>query len=497
MRFLALLLVLCALSVGAVLGFTRDDEFPHEEHAGLFPLCTGCHEGVDEGDRARFYPSRQVCAGCHNGVEQKRVPWEGPHVYATNLDFSHPEHDRKQPLDCTACHARAGQPRMAVQRSVTERCFACHAHPAQNHFVDAQCQQCHIPLARTAFAADRVARVPEPPSHDTPDFLERVHGELARSERVRCETCHTRERCAACHVDAATNRIVQAMSVAGPQLRLPRFTARYFLPASHRSPSWIEQHGRPAQQNSAECAACHARESCASCHSAQTPRVIHSLPARQAGGAPGVTSARRAPASHNVPFFDQKHGTLAAAGQRSCAGCHARTECEACHSRAGAARISATSGKEMLVKASGVQDTSRRRPASRRLNASYHPANFLARHGSAAYNRNLECSNCHDAARFCRSCHESSGMQTVGRLQAGFHDAQPAFLLNHGKPARQALESCASCHKQTDCMQCHSSLGAFRVNPHGPSFDARRVQQRNARLCFACHLTDPLGGNRE
>jgi hypothetical protein len=83
-------------------------------------------------------------------------------------------------------------------------------------------------------------------------------------------------------------------------------------------------------------------------------------------------------------------------------------------------------------------------------------------------------------------------MGTSGRLQAGFHDAQPFWLLNHAKPARQGLESCTTCHKQTDCLQCHSTIGAFRVSPHGPGFDAKRVQSKNARICFACHLSDPL-----
>jgi hypothetical protein len=151
--------------------------------------------------------------------------------------------------------------------------------------------------------------------------------------------------------------------------------------------------------------------------------------------------------------------------------------------------------KTSLVKASGQlpQDTSRRsRRASARHRADYHPSNFLERHATASYNRNLECSNCHETSRFCRDCHEQRGMGTTGRIQPGFHDAQPLWLLNHGKPARQGLESCASCHKQTDCMQCHSGLGSFRVSPHGPGFDAARVQSKNARLCFACHLTDPL-----
>jgi hypothetical protein len=44
-------------------------------------------------------------------------------------------------------------------------------------------------------------------------------------------------------------------------------------------------------------------------------------------------------------------------------------------------------------------------------------------------------------------------------------------------------------------MQCHSVLGAFKVSPHGRDFDARRAQKRNAAICLACHVTDPLKGS--
>ena len=83
-------------------------------------------------------------------------------------------------------------------------------------------------------------------------------------------------------------------------------------------------------------------------------------------------------------------------------------------------------------------------------------------------------------------------MRPVGRLDASFHDAQPVWLLRHAQAARQGLESCTSCHSQKDCLQCHSQLGAFGINPHGPDFDAARVQKRNPLICFACHVSDPL-----
>jgi hypothetical protein len=495
--------VLLLSMAGALAALSRDADFPHEKHAQLFPLCTGCHEGIEENDRARFFPGRALCQNCHNGTEQKHVDWRGPTTYASNLKFSHETHQSKEPLECSACHNRAGQSRMTVVRTLPNQCFACHAHQARDHFVNARCEQCHVPLARTAFLASRVDSLPKPPSHDAPDFLQRAHGELSKTAQALCAVCHTRERCAACHVDARRTE-VQAFEPAGAQLRLPRFTARYFLPESHRSAEWIERHGQAASTDITKCSACHTRESCAACHATNQPKPVRALPRIATVTAPGVKATRRAPPTHKTPFFEQEHGTLAAASRQKCMGCHTRPQCENCHNAAASGRsasVPATSAQaktaQLKASTSAGQDSSRGPHRMRRLRAAYHPNNFLERHASAAYNRNLECANCHETSRFCRSCHEQQGMGTSGRLQPGFHDAQPLWLLNHGKPARQGMESCASCHKQTDCMQCHSSLGSFRVNPHGPSFDAARVQSKNQKLCFACHLTDPLQRNRQ
>src|SRR5690606_40598027 len=49
-------LALAAVAVGLGVVAQRQQGFPHEEHAGLFPLCEGCHVGVASGDRASFYP---------------------------------------------------------------------------------------------------------------------------------------------------------------------------------------------------------------------------------------------------------------------------------------------------------------------------------------------------------------------------------------------------------------------------------------------------------
>jgi hypothetical protein len=123
--------------------------------------------------------------------------------------------------------------------------------------------------------------------------------------------------------------------------------------------------------------------------------------------------------------------------------------------------------------------------------AGFHPEGFLTRHPSSAYARDRNCSDCHNPAQFCQTCHRQSGLTAAGRLgPAGYHDGKRAFLLGHGQAARQQLESCASCHAERDCTACHSAVGgAFRFNPHGPGFDPDRMRQKNPSVCVACHGT--------
>jgi hypothetical protein len=178
------------------------------------------------------------------------------------------------------------------------------------------------------------------------------------------------------------------------------------------------------------------------------------------GEGPGVGLQRRMPLSHAPRSFLVDHATLASARREQCEACHTQRFCADCHN---------------------APET-----------PSFHPRNYTTQHASEAFGRRLECANCHETRTFCRSCHIQEGMGADGRLDPGFHDAQPLWLLRHAQAARQGLESCTSCHTQRDCMQCHSELGAFGVNPHGPDFDAARLQKRNPLICLACHLSDPL-----
>jgi hypothetical protein len=309
-----------------------------------------------------------------------------------------------------------------------------------------------------------IARFPKPRSHDAPDFLLGGHGRLAQVTRdsprergisASCATCHARNLCLTCHVNATESPVISAL---GMDERSPVFAFAQPVPPGHRDPGWLRVHGREAQRGAATCSTCHTRESCATCHVGSTPRAIAALPASGPGRARGAHLVRRRPVWHTFDFRE-RHKPEANARPRTCETCHTRPMCLECH------RPDAG-------------------PQSR-----YHMANFITRHPSSAYSREANCADCHNPAQFCQSCHQQSGLTANGRLgTAGFHDAFRGFSLGHGQAARQSLESCASCHAERDCTACHSAVsGGFRFSPHGPGFNAARMKSKNPSLCIACH----------
>jgi hypothetical protein len=174
-----------------------------------------------------------------------------------------------------------------------------------------------------------------------------------------------------------------------------------------------------------------------------------------------VIIERGAEPVHSVDFAT-RHGSWAATGALQCAQCHTETYCVDCH----------------------VGPNERE----------FHLPNFMERHAFEVFASPTECQSCHSTETFCRDCHVSAGIASGGRLDVAFHTAQPLWLLTHGQAARTGLESCASCHRQTDCLACHSSIGGWGVSPHGSGFDGNRVAARNRLTCQWCHLGDPLGG---
>ena len=457
------------------------NRFPHQRHANVFPLCTTCHAGVVDSSQS-LWPDPVACAACHDGVVKPTVQWSprvGPRP--GNRRFTHAAHDlaarTRNPADstlirtCSNCHVPDGSQRMNVRPAVIGKCLTCHGLP-DDHFnlpPDA-CAKCHVRLTDApTLTRDAIARFPKPRSHESPDFLLGGHGKLARTGGTgrqaiasSCATCHSRNLCLSCHVNAPDSPVISALALDD---RAPQYRGSQPIPDSHRTPDFLRTHGRDARKGTLNCAACHARESCATCHVGVPPREVSALAPAGDGRAAGVHLIRKPPLTHTNDFRS-KHGPLAASRPATCETCHERSMCLECH-----------------------------RPSGSRQ-STYHPAGFLSRHPSSAYAREASCADCHNPAQFCQSCHQKAGLAAIARIgRRGYHDAFRGFSLGHGQAARQSLESCASCHAERDCTACHSAVGGgFRFNPHGPGFNAARARAKNPSMCIACHgRTIPTG----
>ncbi len=485
-RLFAAALMVAATASGLWAVASRERGFPHEKHARLFPVCTGCHTGIAAGDTASFYPDAAFCARCHDGKREPTVDWTGPHRRPTNLAFSHPDHFQRTAAqgvtpDCQTCHGVPGATvPMAVEEATPQQCIACHTHQAPTHLAEsAVCRTCHVPVASASgLDTAAIAAFPRPATHTAADFLQ-THGKGvgAAQAQARCAICHARQSCERCHLNAGS---VAAIAALQPDPRIAALvaakSARYPEPASHRSPDWKLAHGARARAGIATCANCHSRAGCTTCHIGGTAaQVIAALPAPRPGGPAGALAGRRyaarEPITPGAPLssaalqgaggtrmhpadFATTHGTAAAAGQPKCSSCHEQAYCQKCHAAPS-------------------------RPG-------FHPPDFMARHGAQAFSSQTDCMTCHNRQAFCKTCHENSRI-AAGATAGPFHTRQPLWLLQHGQAARQGLESCASCHKQQDCLRCHSDIG-WGVNPHGPGFDADKMAARNQLVCARCHV---------
>lgn len=472
--------LLVALRAG---GVTVSDQqpFDHETHAALFPTCTTCHAGAQAAG-ASLYPAPASCTTCHDGTIEELVEWAGRMgPPRTNLRFEHPAHAAElarqgaEPARCIDCHAAAGAAWMQVELAAVDQCLDCHQIES-SHFAatESDCAVCHLPLSRAGRLTEAdVADFPAPPSHDEPGFAGRGgHGLLGGEPlvapaqggvAVACATCHARDFCVQCHVDAPEQPAIQALE---PDPRSLVHRASLTAPESHADPRFLATHGPRALTTPAECRTCHTQESCVECHLA-TPASARTMFPAGGGRGPGASIERRPPESHQGPSFRTAHGTAAATKPSACAACHARQDCLDCH-----------------------------RPAAGSGTPGYHPDGFLVRHPSAAYVRESSCGDCHNQTQFCADCHGQAGLVSERRaFGAGFHDAKQFFILGHGPAARQNLESCVTCHTERDCLICHSALGGRRFNPHGPDFDAERLRRRNPEMCSACHGFGVPGGS--
>lgn len=458
-RIAGLIVLLGATATWAVV--PRQEGFPHLRHANFFPLCEGCHGGVTSGTEAEVYPSPQFCAACHDGNVQPTVQWSGPTREPSTLRFSHVDHTSSaqaagETLECAACHGNGSEERMDVRAADPDLCLTCHV--ASSHLAQGRdCSFCHQALTATPeLGVDQIAAFPKPAWHDEADFLQR-HAPQSASDRSSCATCHARQTCTRCHMDEE----LPAIAALEPDSRVAELTRgqapQYPVPGSHASASWNWSHASEAREGLSSCANCHARSSCTMCHREST---VEALPVTDPADPRGVKLDERVTRVHRSGFL-QVHGTEAVATE-SCSTCHATNFCEQCHEAAAA-------------------------PV-------FHAPNFLAQHAPEAYANGSDCTSCHNPEVFCRACHTGTGLGSKGRLDVAFHTANPFWIVGHGVAARQGLEACASCHNQTTCLQCHSAVGGWRISPHGPDFEAKRLGDANQLMCVLCHRGGRTGG---
>lgn len=465
-------LMAASLLLGAsailLIGLARAQQrFDHEKHANLFPLCTSCHEGIETGSQADLYPPPASCTSCHDGKTERKIDWRGPTRVASNLKFEHPKHfGEAKDDDCGSCHAsKPGARRMSVARAKAETCIACHSrdrkasgpivHLAQNN----DCTPCHTPLKDARWLSPaQIAAFPEPPTHRDPDFLP-AHSRTTLNEAQTCATCHTRESCSRCHANAQDVKVIAALGSNELVTALvARKQALYPTPADHQAAGFADRHGVLAEAGIESCANCHTREGCQQCHSGQSAADrIAALPERNT--APGVNLAARPRRAH-PEGFGAAHGTTAGASGESCTSCHAQKFCSDCH-QGGDSR-------------------------------KFHPSNFAARHAQAVYASDTDCASCHNRESFCQSCHNGLGLSANGQRPTQFHNGQSIWLLQHGQPARQNLESCTSCHTQSSCTRCHSTKGGWGVSPHGSNLPTGKLADKNRPACLRCHFSAEL-----
>ncbi len=533
MKRTLLLAVVLLLGGGSLLAsLERNGEFPHEAHEGLFPVCVGCHVGAESGVAAELFPDPVTCGACHDGVRQESVEWSSPRLRTSNLNFSHVRHqERVEQADieaaCVTCHVpHESTGRMQVVDASAETCLGCHVHDAEAHLSEGRdCTTCHLPLAEAEGLTERrIADFPRPDTHGDPDFIAN-HAPGTSLAQASCATCHTRDTCVRCHVNAERVDAIVALPLDERVAALEEGrTAEYPLPSSHLALDWAWDHGELALADRARCANCHTRPTCTGCHvggEGFAGEVIGDLPEPIPSGPPGVDPAPRAV---HPPGFATAHGPFAGSGALDCVTCHSQAECAACHAGTASDRFLPPEASSLVAASppsGGLRSSSPSRAPSGSLTlrdatflvhvsdrgtpgvevemadtggipsaspVGYHPPNFMERHATEVFAGTADCQSCHSTEAFCRDCHSELGLASAGRLNTAFHTAQPLWLLAHGEAARLSLESCAACHAQTDCLACHSSIQGRGVSPHGPGFDADRMSARNRVTCQWCHL---------
>lgn len=491
-------------------------DFGHATHAAALASagerpadCLACHRQEGATKRMEVVMARpELCVSCHAHRAPEHLALEArcstchePLASASRLtaadiaDFPEPAWHHSS--DFLLRHGR-------LATAAGADCSVCHARES--------CTRCHLNAGRVAAIQSlppdpRVARLvqgragswPEPASHRSASWIY-THGGPARTSLGTCANCHAASSCVTCHTGRQAGLVAR---LPGAVRGGPTGVLIHASPPGH-GPGFTTAHGVMAAAGALDCASCHTAEQCTACHRGGVP----STPAL---GAPGTGTSSGGPTSL-VPRTRGSRGTTGTRPESpvavfASAGPSGRPPDGRRRGREDAGRSVVmfaslrSAGPDTTPGPSADTASARKRAAPRSAGAAspprtggFHPPDYLLHHGADAFGRQTECTECHSTQAFCLACHQKMGLGAGGGLgTSAYHDAQPNWLLVHGRAARQNIESCVACHQESSCLRCHSAKFGFRIDPHGPGFDPNRIANRSTISCGICHLSLPTG----
>ncbi len=315
--------------------------------------------------------------------------------------------------------------------------------------------------------------------------------DLNLPKEATCESCHDIEAakkgektdppsdCQTCHpgFDATAQKRPKALAFPAPNVKFPHdahLAKKIPCDRCHGELGKVGLATRAQLPKMETCLDCHhpggdASGDCRTCHLTEVDgaTLLKTLP----GGARLVPEPGNPFGVAHGPRYEREHGAQALAASEVCAACHAQSECLACHD-------------------AGTK------------NLKYHPNDWLTLHPVPAKHGALACQSCHNHQQFCAECHERSG---VGRdaderfrpLNLRVHPPPEVWSgtqrgpQHHAVWASRDIASCASCHREETCLECHAvgARGSMGISPHPSGFgkEACSMWRKNARVCLKCH----------
>lgn len=351
------------------------------------------------------------------------------------LSFSHALHLGRERMGCDFCHDDAAASRSAADDLMPGEAACAICHPIDRADPGKQVPA-GKPGARCTLCHPGWDGQGQPPRLVVPKPNLKFSHELHVSRQIRCKSCHGDLR--AKGVGLATRAQLPRMSLC------------------------LDCHD--GKKAAARCTTCHLGESGGLVRTAYPQGAL-------------VPSGALHGDAHDA-LFRTDHARVAASDEAYCGNCHRRDFCVDCHD--------------------GAQ-----KPLD------FHGNDYVALHPIDARRNDPDCSACHRRQTFCTGCHSRTGVGTDlessefvrGSADPGssrnFHPEGWFTSLvpgareknHHSFDAQRNIRTCASCHREEFCLDCHSG-GLVDPHPAGWRGSARceALLERSGRMCLKCHL---------